>query len=136
MPSATAAKDLSEQWRGEDLVFSRVQRREIRHEIIYWDRPKELWRPDDLWVAARVRYASLLLSESVEINRKVRGGVPVIRGTRIPLSRVLMELADDRSPSDLALPFPFPQQASAHAAAALTDFCLALFNSNEFIYID
>jgi hypothetical protein len=43
---------------------------------------------------------------------------------------------EGRSPGDLALPLPAAGGAEAYEAAALTDFCLALFNSNEFVYVD
>jgi hypothetical protein len=42
----------------------------------------------------------------------------------------------NRQPSDLALPSVLPEGADRFSAAALTDFCLALFNLNEFVYID
>ena len=41
-----------------------------------------------------------------------------------------------RNASKLALPDDFPQRTDIYQAAALTDYCLALFNLNEFIYID
>ncbi|MBC8351367.1 MAG: DUF1553 domain-containing protein [Planctomycetes bacterium] len=41
-----------------------------------------------------------------------------------------------RSRDKLALPLPCPAEADLYTAAAFTDLCLALFNSNEFIYID
>ena len=41
-----------------------------------------------------------------------------------------------RSRDQLALPLPCPAETDPFAAAAFTDLCLALFNSNEFIYID
>ena len=44
--------------------------------------------------------------------------------------------SEGRSADQLALPRPFPAEIPAHAAAALTDLCLALLNANEFIYID
>ncbi len=37
---------------------------------------------------------------------------------------------------ELALPIPMPEGVAAHEAAALTDLCLALFNTNEFIFLD
>ncbi|MDA1050066.1 MAG: DUF1549 and DUF1553 domain-containing protein [Planctomycetota bacterium] len=43
---------------------------------------------------------------------------------------------ESRSRDELALPLPCPTDIDPYAAAALTDLCLALFNSNEFIYID
>ena len=43
---------------------------------------------------------------------------------------------ESRSRDQLALPLPCPTTIDPYAAAAFTDVCLALFNSNEFIYID
>jgi hypothetical protein len=42
----------------------------------------------------------------------------------------------NRSVNELALPDPLPEGTDPFAAAALTDFCLALFNLNEFVYVD
>ncbi|MSR58747.1 MAG: DUF1553 domain-containing protein [Planctomycetaceae bacterium] len=42
----------------------------------------------------------------------------------------------NRPATDLALPRPYPAGTDPYAAAALTDFCLALFNLNEFVYVD
>jgi hypothetical protein len=42
----------------------------------------------------------------------------------------------NRPASELALPSSLPEGTDPHAAAALTDFCLALFNLNEFVYVD
>ncbi|HEY3967976.1 MAG TPA: DUF1553 domain-containing protein [Planctomycetaceae bacterium] len=44
--------------------------------------------------------------------------------------------ASGRTGNELALPAPLPAGADVHRAAALTDFCLALFNLNEFVYVD
>ncbi len=41
-----------------------------------------------------------------------------------------------RTAADLALPNPVPTEVDVHRAAALIDFCLALFNLNEFVYVD
>ncbi len=47
------------------------------------------------------------------------------------------ELKDAKRPvAELALPAPLAESADPYAAAALTDFCLALFNLNEFVYVD
>ncbi len=42
----------------------------------------------------------------------------------------------NRHAAELALPEPFADGLDRFAAAALTDFCLALFNLNEFVYVD
>ena len=44
--------------------------------------------------------------------------------------------SEGRPREQLALPIPIQSNAEPHAAAVLTDLCLALFNSNEFIYVD
>jgi len=41
-----------------------------------------------------------------------------------------------RTPNDLALPETRPARVAPVEAAALTDLCLALFNLNEFVYVD
>ena len=41
-----------------------------------------------------------------------------------------------RKADDLALPTPLTADAEPHAAAALVDLCLAMFNLNEFVYVD
>jgi hypothetical protein len=43
---------------------------------------------------------------------------------------------EDRAAEDLALPFDGPQFDDRFAAAALVDLCLALFNANEFLYVE
>jgi hypothetical protein len=42
----------------------------------------------------------------------------------------------NRPAAELALPSPLPDGVDPQQAAALTDFCLALFNLNEFVYVD
>ena len=44
--------------------------------------------------------------------------------------------SESRPSSKLALPLPCPGNIEPTEAAALTDFCLALFNANEFVYLD
>jgi hypothetical protein len=57
------------------------------------------------------------------------------------LDKFLLEqrdrLASEGRPRDqLALPVGYAPQADAYGAAALVDACLAILNSNEFIYVD
>ena len=42
----------------------------------------------------------------------------------------------NRPVTELALPATTPDGTDPYGAAALTDFCLALFNLNEFVYVD
>ncbi len=53
-------------------------------------------------IRKRMEYATRMLTDAIEINAKKRGGVPVVRGTRMPVSRLLAELADDISVSEFA----------------------------------
>ena len=46
------------------------------------------------------------------------------------------QLLRGRAPEQLAQPFPPPHAMHAADAAALTDYCLALLNCNEFLYLD
>ena len=43
---------------------------------------------------------------------------------------------EGRAVSRLALPVPLPPHMDPYLAAACTDLCLAIFNLNEFIYVD
>ena len=54
------------------------------------------------WLADRVNYATLLLCDSVEIDPDIRSGIPVLRGTRVPLSQALAEIADGSSIVEIA----------------------------------
>ena len=49
-----------------------------------------------------LRHALKLLRDTVEINRKKRGGVPVLHGTRVPIAQVFAEVADDARISEFA----------------------------------
>jgi hypothetical protein len=44
--------------------------------------------------------------------------------------------SENRKAEELALPESMPAGTDLYAAAALTDFCLTIFNLNEFLYID
>ena len=66
--------------------------------------PKSFLEPspeDVIWVGGannlrrRLEYAARILENSIEISNEMRGGVPVVRGTRMPVSRVFAELADN-----------------------------------------
>ena len=57
---------------------------------------------NDTELAERLIEAARLLEDSVEIDSAVRGGVPVIRGTRIGIGRIFAEIADDKPLSEIA----------------------------------
>jgi len=64
-------------------------------------------------------------------------GDEAIRLGREFLSRQAERLRDQRRQVDsLALPLAGAMPEDPFAAAALVDFCLALFNANEFLYVD
>jgi hypothetical protein len=44
--------------------------------------------------------------------------------------------ASGRATETLAVPANLPESVDPPRAAAVTDFCLALFNLNEFVYVD
>jgi uncharacterized protein (DUF433 family) len=49
-----------------------------------------------------MHYAVALLDSSVTIDADVRGGVAVLKNTRIPISRILAELADGQNVDQIA----------------------------------
>ncbi|HJT36505.1 MAG TPA: DUF433 domain-containing protein [Pirellulales bacterium] len=53
-------------------------------------------------LAERLSVAIRLLNDSIEIDPGVLGGVPVVRGTRVSVARVLAEIADNSSISEVA----------------------------------
>ncbi len=48
---------------------------------------------ENTWLAFRLRYAISTMGECVLIDPDIRGGVPVFVGTRMPVSRVVAEIA-------------------------------------------
>ena len=46
-----------------------------------------------------------MLHESVEVDPEKRGGVPVLRGTRLTLAQLLAEIADGRHVVEIASDF-------------------------------
>lgn len=61
--------------------------------------------------------------EGITCDPDVRGGEPVLTGTRFPLSTLLAELADSRAMlevvQDYDLPYGLPQKALEKLAAAM-----------------
>jgi uncharacterized protein (DUF433 family) len=54
------------------------------------------------WIAERLRFAAMMLRGSVTIDAEIRGGVPVLRGTRVPVAQILAEIAGDARVSEIA----------------------------------
>ena len=50
----------------------------------------------------RLEYAACALHESIEITHEKRGGLPVVRGTRMPVARLFAEVAEDVRIRDFA----------------------------------
>jgi hypothetical protein len=60
-----------------------------------------------------------------------------LRTGRSFLTLQAAKLRQAKRPAEaLALPRPMPTDVDPYVAAALTDYCLALFNLNEFVYVD
>ena len=53
-------------------------------------------------LAQRLAAAARELSDLVTVDPEVRGGVPVLSGTRLPVARILAEVAEDRPLSEIA----------------------------------
>ena len=56
----------------------------------------------DQRLAERLREAAGMLCDSIEINAGKRGGVPVFKGTRVPIALILAELANNASVPEIA----------------------------------
>ncbi len=69
---------------------------------------------------------------------KIRGGVPVIKGTRFPVSRLLEELADDRTIDDVCMYFNLDQVITQQALVEIANVWNKIPSSNIMIsdYID
>jgi uncharacterized protein (DUF433 family) len=50
----------------------------------------------------RLEYGLRELSDVIEIHHEIRGGVPVIKGSRIPIAKILAELGEDMTLSEIA----------------------------------
>ena len=50
----------------------------------------------------RLEYGLKELSNVVEIHNGIRGGMPVLKGTRIPIATILAELGEDTTITEIA----------------------------------
>lgn len=50
----------------------------------------------------RLEYGLRELSDVVEIHSEIRGGVPVLKGSRIPVAKILAELGEDMTLTEIA----------------------------------
>lgn len=88
---------------------------ERRRAFCFFGSRKANWRPirplnssslselrHEEWFAERLRVAITALRDCIVVSPRVRGGVPVLKGTRVPISQILAELAEDQRVSDVA----------------------------------
>ncbi|MGH7140562.1 MAG: DUF433 domain-containing protein, partial [Pirellulales bacterium] len=75
-----------------------------RHSVSTWvhksDCCQSLRHEEEM--AGRLSVAMRLLGNSVEIDPDVHSGLPVVRGTRVAVSRIFAEIADDYRLSEIA----------------------------------
>jgi uncharacterized protein (DUF433 family) len=57
------------------------------------------------WSVIRLWVSETMLHEAVDVNPKLRNGVPVLRDTRITIAQLIGEVADGRSTIELAEAF-------------------------------
>lgn len=79
-----------------------------RDRIESWDVPGKLPSApasSDEWIATRLRKAAVILRDCVIIDADVRGGIPVLMGTRFSIAQVLAEIADGKGICDIAQEF-------------------------------
>jgi len=50
----------------------------------------------------RLEYGLRELSDVVEIHHEIRGGVPVLKGSRIPVAKIFAELGEDMTLTEIA----------------------------------
>lgn len=50
----------------------------------------------------RLEYGLRELSDVVEIHHEIRGGVPVLKGSRIPVAKILAEFGEDMTITEIA----------------------------------
>ena len=55
-----------------------------------------------LWMSDRMNFARTLYAGCVSADPKIRSGVPVVLGTRVPVSMILANVADDMKLSEIA----------------------------------
>lgn len=62
------------------------------------------------WYFQCAYFGTETLHHCVEVNPQVRGGVPVLRGTRFTVSEAMAELADSRGVSEVAENFDLNEE--------------------------
>jgi uncharacterized protein (DUF433 family) len=64
-------------------------------------------------------WASLMGFERISVDHQVMGGVPCIRGTRIPVAKVVSLVAEGSSAADIVTGYPQLDVADVRAAPEL-----------------
>lgn len=57
------------------------------------------------WINHRLNMALEIILNHVDINSSIRGGIPVVKGTKISISQIISELGDDNKISEIAEDF-------------------------------
>jgi uncharacterized protein (DUF433 family) len=59
-------------------------------------------KPTEQLFLKRLEYGLKELSNVVEIHNEIRGGMPVLKGTRIPIATILAELSEETTITEIA----------------------------------
>ncbi len=118
LPAPLAAVELNDL---QDLAFLPRQQLAVVQARGFRACPKRRFE-----VQRRCRYLHVVAFERVSVDHRVMGGVPCIRGTRMPVSRVIKMLAADITVQDVLAEFPQldlqdVHEALLYAAAAVTE---------------
>lgn len=119
----------------------------LRHESTTATQSLELFNSEFSLRCARHLAGMLLRSEPANRTNRLqeaylrvfgrRANEDVVRLAEAFLDRQQESLRTDRrTPADLALPVGAPDDGDPFAASTWVDFCLALLNANEFVYVD
>jgi uncharacterized protein (DUF433 family) len=74
---------------------------------------------DVLAVFGRLEQATYLALEHIDVDSMIRGGVPVLRGTRFTIAQVLAEVADGSSVADLTTDYDLERSRIVGALRSL-----------------
>lgn len=69
---------------------------------IDWRVPKYSASPITQWFIECQLHGVEMLRATVNIDKDIRGGIPVLQGTRFPVSQLIAELADTSAPDEIA----------------------------------
>jgi len=72
-----------------------------------------------VWLMQRLLSAARDLTQLITLDPAVRGGVPVLTGTRLPLARIFAEVAENRPLSEIAEDLELPAESLMQVFRAL-----------------